>query len=431
MKKVIVIGGGAAGMIAAISAAKDGNEVILIEQNEKLGKKIYITGKGRCNVTNAGDAEDFFAHVVTNPRFMYSSFYGFTNQDMMELLEREGLKLKTERGNRVFPESDKSSDVIRTLEKTMRSLGVVIMLNTKVSTVLIARTSEDGSCDTFTKGDKEADISFCQGVVLSNDSKIMADAVIVATGGLSYPSTGSTGDGYSMAAKAGLKVKPCSPALVPLVTSEPWIGQLQGLSLRNVQVTIFDKKKKIYTEFGEMLFTHFGVSGPCVLSASSYIGKYLEKGSVRLSIDLKPALSVEQLDKRVLQDFDEAKNKQFKNSLDKLLPQKIIPIVIMKSGIDSDKKVNEISKEERQSLVKALKQFDLEITGLREFREAIITHGGVDVKEINPATMEAKKVKGLYFAGEVLDIDAVTGGYNLQIAWSTGYAAGKGVKDEL
>lgn len=418
MKKVIVIGGGAAGMIAAISAAKDGNRVVLLEQNEKLGKKIYITGKGRCNVTNAGDAEDFFAHVVTNPRFMYSSFYGFTNQDMMDLLEGEGLQLKVERGNRVFPESDKSSDVIRTLEKAMRSLGVTIMLNTKVSTILVEK-------------DAESDISYCRGVELTDGSIMEANAVIVATGGLSYPSTGSTGDGYSMAAKAGLKVKPCTPALVPLVTSEPWIGQLQGLSLRNVQVSIFDKNKKVYTEFGEMLFTHFGVSGPCVLSASSYIGKYLENRSVRLSIDLKPALTVEQLDKRVLQDFDEAKNKQFKNSLDKLLPQKIIPVVIMKSGISPDKKVNEISKEERQTLVKVLKQFDLEITGLREFREAIITHGGVDVKEINPATMETKKVKGLHFAGEVLDIDAVTGGYNLQIAWSTGYAAGKGVKDEL
>lgn len=418
MKKVIVIGGGAAGMIAAISAARDGNRVVLLEQNEKLGKKIYITGKGRCNVTNAGDAEDFFAHVVTNPRFMYSSFYGFTNQDMMDLLEGEGLQLKVERGNRVFPESDKSSDVIRTLEKAMRLLGVNIMLNTKVSTILVEK-------------DSESDISYCKGVELTDGSIMEANAVIVATGGLSYPSTGSTGDGYSMAAKAGLKVKPCTPALVPLVTSEPWIGQLQGLSLRNVQVSIFDKNKKVYTEFGEMLFTHFGVSGPCVLSASSYIGKYLENRSVRLSIDLKPALTVEQLDKRVLQDFDEAKNKQFKNSLDKLLPQKIIPVVIMKSGISPDKKVNEISKEERQTLVKVLKQFDLEITGLREFREAIITHGGVDVKEINPATMETKKVKGLHFAGEVLDIDAVTGGYNLQIAWSTGYAAGKGVKDEL
>lgn len=418
MKKVIVIGGGAAGMIAAISATKDGNKVILVEQNEKLGKKIYITGKGRCNVTNAGDAEDFFAHVVTNPRFMYSSFYGFTNQDMMDLLEGEGLQLKVERGNRVFPESDKSSDVIRTLEKAMRALGVTIILNTKVSTIIIEK-------------DTESDISYCKGVELTDGSSIEAHAVIVATGGLSYPSTGSTGDGYSMAAKAGLKVKPCTPALVPLVTSEPWIGQLQGLSLRNVQVSVFDKNKKVYTEFGEMLFTHFGVSGPCVLSASSYIGKYLENRSVRLSIDLKPALTIEQLDKRILQDFDEAKNKQFKNSLDKLLPQKIIPIVIMKSGISPDKKINEISKEERQALVKVLKQFDLEITGLREFREAIITHGGVDVKEINPATMEAKKVKGLHFAGEVLDIDAVTGGYNLQIAWSTGYAAGKGIKDEL
>lgn len=418
MKRVIIIGGGAAGMIAAISAAEDGNEIVLIEQNEKLGKKIYITGKGRCNVTNAGDAEDFFAHIVTNPRFMYSSYYGFTNQDMMNLLESEGLKLKTERGSRVFPESDKSSDVIRTLEKIMYSLGITIKLNTKVTAIIV-------------EIDSESDISCCRGVELSDGSSMKADAVIVATGGLSYPSTGSTGDGYIMAEKAGLKVKSCIPALVPLVTSEPWIGQLQGLSLKNVQVSVFDNNKRVYSEFGEMLFTHFGVSGPCILSASSYIGAYLENRSVRLSIDLKPALTIEQLDKRVLKDFSETKNRQFKNALDKLLPQKIIPIVIMKSGISPDKRVNVISKEERQQLIKAIKHFDMEITGFRGFEEAIITHGGIDVKEINPATMESKKVKGLHFAGEVLDIDAVTGGYNLQIAWSTGYAAGKGIKDEL
>ena len=417
MKKVIVIGGGAAGMMASISAVKEGHDVTLLEQNEKLGKKIYITGKGRCNVTNAGDAEDFFEHLVTNKRFMYSSFYGFTNYDMMEFLEKEGLKLKIERGNRVFPESDKSSDVIKTIEQALKNAGVKIILDTKVRTICIENNKNGFSC--------------CTGVLLENGKKLSADSVIVATGGISYQATGSTGDGYSMAAKAGIKVKPCIPALVPLVTDEIWIKELQGLSLRNVIVSIWDKSKKLYEEFGEMLFTHFGVSGPCVLSASSYIGEMLEKKNLKLSIDLKPALTIEQLDKRILQDFDEVKNKQYKNSLDKLLPQKIIPAVIMKSGINPDKKVNEISREERQALVKSLKQFDLNITGLRGFNEAIITHGGVDVKEINPSTMESKKVKGLYFAGEVLDLDAVTGGYNLQIAWSTGYAAGKGIENEL
>lgn len=428
MKKVIVIGGGAAGMMAAISAAEDGHDVVLLEQNEKLGKKLYITGKGRCNVTNAGDAEDFFGHVVTNKRFMYSSFYGFTNYAIMDFLEGKGLRLKTERGNRVFPESDKSSDVIKTLQRAMSDTGVKVMLNTKVKTICIDRNSDP---EDKASGESGREILRCTGAELENGRKLTADSVIIATGGISYRSTGSNGDGYSMAAKAGIRVKPCIPALVPLVTDEPWIKELQGLSLRNVSVSVWDKSKKLYEEFGEMLFTHFGVSGPCVLSASSFVGELLEKKNLRLSVDLKPALTAEQLDKRILQDFDSIKNRQFRNSLDKLLPQKIIPVVVMKSGINPDKKVNEISREERQALIKTLKQFDLNITGLRGFNEAIITHGGVDVKEINPSTMESKKVKGLYFAGEVLDLDAVTGGYNLQIAWSTGYAAGKGIKDEL
>ena len=418
MKKVIIAGGGAAGMMAAIAAAKDGHEVTLLEKNEKTGKKLYITGKGRCNITNDCDEEDFFKNIVSNPKFLYSSFYGFSNHDMMAFLEENGLCLKTERGNRVFPQSDKSSDVIKTLDKAMSRAGVMVMLNTTVKDLIIEE-------------DETGENRFCLGVVLDDRRKIYGDAVIVATGGLSYRSTGSTGDGYGMALKAGLKVKPCSPALVPLVSDETWIGRLQGLSLRNVNVTIWNGKKKVYEEFGEMLFTHYGVSGPCVLSASSYIGDMLKKASLRLSVDLKPALSEEQLDRRILQDFDETKNKNFKNSLDKLLPQKIIPIVIEKSHINPDKKVNEISREERHMLIDILKHFDLSISGMRDFNEAIITHGGIDVKEINPATMESKKVKNLFFAGEVLDVDAVTGGYNLQIAWSTGYAAGKGVKDGI
>ena len=418
MKKVLVIGGGAAGIMAAISAAADKNEVILFEKNEKLGKKLYITGKGRCNITNAGDEEDFFEHIVSNPRFMYSSFYGFTNKDMMSFLENDGLKLKIERGGRVFPESDKSSDVIRTLENALNSSGVDIKLNTEIESIIIEKDEASG-CDR------------CSGVILSGGKRISSDAVIVATGGLSYPATGSTGDGYNIAAKAGMKLKAASPALVPLVSDDVWIKELQGLSLKNVEINIYNSKKKLYSEFGEMLFTHFGVSGPCILSASSYIGRYLQKEKLLLSIDLKPALSVEQLDKRILKDFDEAKNRQFKNALDKLLPQKLIPIVIAKSGISPDKRVNEISKEERSNLVSAVKDFKVSICGFRDFKEAIITQGGVDVKEINPSTMESKKVKGLFFEGEVLDIDAVTGGYNLQIAWSTGYAAGKGVNDEL
>ena len=416
MKKVIVVGGGAAGMAAAIAAAKNGHQVELYEKNEKLGKKIYITGKGRCNVTNACDVEDLLKGVVSNSRFLYSSFYGFTNQDMMDLLEEAGCPLKTERGGRVFPVSDKSSDVIKALSGLLRDLDVEVHLNQAAQELIVEE--ENGQ-------------KICRGIRLSGrfGKEIGADAVIVATGGLSYPTTGSTGDGYEWARQAGHQVANLSPALVPFETEGTTAQSLQGLALKNIEAIIKNGKKELYREFGQMLFTHFGVSGPVLLSASSYCAKAIQKGPLTLLIDLKPALSAEQLDDRILRDFEEAKNKQFKNSLNHLLPAKMIPVVIEKSGIHPDKQVNEITRQERQRLVETIKGFSLILTGLRGYKEAIITQGGIAVKEINPSTMESKLVNGLYFAGEVLDLDAVTGGYNLQIAWSTGWAAGMGISD--
>ena len=410
MSRVAVIGGGAAGMLAAIAAAEHGHQVQLFEKNEKLGKKIYITGKGRCNVTNACDTEELFAAVVHNPKFLYSSFYSFTNQDMMELVERNGCPLKTERGGRVFPVSDKSSDVIRALTVCLKNAGVQVRLYEEVDSV----ETRDGRVS---------------GIRLKKTREIVsADAVIVATGGLSYPSTGSTGDGYRFAEKTGHTVTDLSPALVPFETAEPVGRDLQGLALKNIQAKILKGKKVLYEEFGEMLFTHFGVSGPVLLSASSYGAAQLKKGPLTLSLDLKPALSEEQLDARILRDFEEQKNNQYKNSLSRLLPAKMIPVIVERSGIDPDKKINEITKEERRRIVQAVKDFRLTLTGLRGYKEAIITQGGISVREINPSTMESKLVKGLYFAGEVLDLDAVTGGYNLQIAWSTGHLAGSSVE---
>ncbi len=410
MSRVAVIGGGAAGMLAAIAAAEHGHQVQLFEKNEKLGKKIYITGKGRCNVTNACDTEELFAAVVHNPKFLYSSFYSFTNQDMMELVERNGCPLKTERGGRVFPVSDKSSDVIRALTVCLKNAGVQVRLYEEVDSV----ETRDGRVF---------------GIRLKKTREIVsADALIVATGGLSYPSTGSTGDGYRFAEKTGHTVTDLSPALVPFETAEPVGRDLQGLALKNIQAKILKGKKVLYEEFGEMLFTHFGVSGPVLLSASSYGAAQLKKGPLTLSLDLKPALSEEQLDARILRDFEEQKNKQYKNSLSRLLPAKMIPVIVERSGIDPDKKINEITKDERRRIVQAVKDFRLTLTGLRGYKEAIITQGGISVREINPSTMESKLVKGLYFAGEVLDLDAVTGGYNLQIAWSTGHLAGSSVE---
>lgn len=392
-------------MMAAISAAESGKSVELFEKNEKLGKKLFITGKGRCNITNAADLEDFFPAVTSNPKFLYSAFYSFTNEQVIALFERLGVKTKVERGGRVFPVSDHSSDVIQALRGEMDRLGVNVHLRAEVKNLII---------------DERA----AKGVTLSDGRKVYGDAVIVATGGISYPSTGSTGDGYRFAGKCGHKVTELSPSLVPMEVKEWYAGELMGLSLRNIEIRITDGKKKLYQEFGEMLFTHYGVTGPVILSASSIVGNRLKDKELTLHIDLKPALTEEQLDKRVLREFEANHNRQFKNAVDSLFPAKLRPVMVELSGIPEEKKVHEITKEERLKFVRLIKDFTMTLTGLRGYNEAIITKGGVSVKEIDPGTMESKLVKGLYFAGEVLDLDAVTGGYNLQIAWSTGYLAG-------
>lgn len=413
-------------MMAAAAAGMSGHDVALYEKNEKLGKKVYITGKGRCNVTNACDMEELFNGIVTNRKFLFSSFYGFTNVDMMDFLERHGCRLKTERGNRVFPVSDKSSDVIAAMTRALKAAGVKVHLHAEVEGLLI----EDGRCVGVRLKGQESRVGRDgrEGRNTAVAGEVFADHVIVATGGLSYPATGSTGDGYGWAEKSGHKVTELRPALVPFNVREEEAKALQGLSLKNIQITIRKEKKVLYEEFGEMLFTHFGVSGPVILSASSFVGKELRRNPLSLSIDLKPALTAEQLDERILRDFAAEQNRQFKNSLSKLLPAKLIPVILTRSGINPDKPVNQITREERQRLVSLLKDFTLTLTGLRDFKEAIITQGGVSVKEINPSTMESKRVKGLSFAGEVLDLDGVTGGYNLQIAWSTGWNAGVGVE---
>ncbi|HJI31395.1 MAG TPA: NAD(P)/FAD-dependent oxidoreductase [Lachnospiraceae bacterium] len=404
MAKTIVIGGGAAGMMAAYAAAMCGNEVSLYEKNEKLGKKVYITGKGRCNVTNACETQDLLGNIVTNPKFMYSPIYTFDNNMVQSFMEEWGCPLKVERGNRVFPQSDKSYDVINALIRAMRENKVDINLDSHVSDILTENGHVTG--------------------VRVNGCDVECDNVILATGGYSYPSTGSTGEGHTMASKLGHHITKCMPALVPFTTAEEWVKELQGLSLRNCGVTIYDGDHKIYEDFGELLFTHFGVSGPTVLSASSYAVDIIRKRPLRLVIDLKPALDEKQLDARILRDFEANINRKFMNSLDKLFPKSLIPVIIERSGIDAQCRVNEITRDKRQGLVKLIKNFDLTLTGLRGFNEAIITHGGVDVKEIDSSTMESKLIKGLYFAGEMIDVDAVTGGFNLQVAWSTGYLAG-------
>ena len=396
-------------MMAAYAAAESGHAVTLLEQNEKLGKKLFITGKGRCNLTNASDMEQLFANVVSNRKFLYSAFYSYDNEQVISFFESHGMPTKTERGNRVFPVSDHSSDVIAALSAALREQHVEVFLHTKVKRLLLE------------KRDEEKRVT---GVELADHTKMHADAVTVATGGISYPSTGATGDGYRMAEESGHKMVSPTPALVPMEMKEPWVRDLQGLSLRNVRMSVTRGKKKLYEDFGEMLFTHFGVSGPLVLSASGCIPAKAFDQELSMTIDLKPALDVEQLDHRILREFDEMKNKQFKNSLGHLLPAKMIPVMIALSGIDPDTKVNEISREQRQNLLHLFKNMPLTITGLRDFKEAIITKGGVSVKDINPSTMESKLVQGLYFCGEVLDLDALTGGYNLQIAWSTGHLAG-------
>lgn len=412
MSKVLVIGAGAAGMIAAYSAALCGHQVVILEKNEKPGKKLFITGKGRCNITNASDADTMFASFIRNKKFMYSSFYTFDNQAVMDFFETNGLPIKVERGNRVFPVSDHSSDVIKTLQKVLKKYNVEVQYLTTVTELMI----EDG----IVKGVK---------AVQNKKNKVyQADSVICTCGGCSYPVTGSNGDGYKLAKQAGHKVTELKPSLVPLVTKEDYIKELQGLSLKNVTASLYAGNKKVYEEFGEMLFTHFGVSGPLILSASSVANDYLGKQELRLEIDFKPALSREQLDQRLQRDFSENINKAFKNAISGLLPSKLIPVVIGLSKIEEDRKVHSITKEERLNLVELLKAFPCTVVGYRGYEEAIITRGGINVKEINPSTMESKLVKNLYFAGEVLDVDALTGGFNLQIAWSTGYVAGISVE---
>ena len=398
-------------MFAAAVAAQKGCEVFLFEKNEKLGKKLYITGKGRCNVTNDCGPEELLSAVVRNRKFLYSAFYTFGSRDMMDFLEKAGVPLKTERGNRVFPVSDHSSDIIRALERRIREYGVHIRLKSTVKRLY-------------------TDNGRVSGLYLQDGSLHRGDAVIVATGGLSYPSTGSDGDGYRFAGECGLQVTELAPSLVPLRTKEEYIPRMQGLSLKNVTLTVKNGKKILYQDFGEMMFTHSGITGPLVLSASAHIGDALKKqGELPAFIDLKPALTEEQLDARILREFETGKNKQFKNVISVLFPASLTPVMVEIGGIPPEKPVHEISREERHHFGSLIKNFPVTVTGLGEFKEAVITRGGVAVKEISPSTMESKKMPGLYFAGEVLDLDAVTGGYNLQIAWSTAYLAALAVSE--
>ena len=405
VKKVAVIGAGPAGIIAASTAALRGLDVTLLEKNKKIGKKLFITGKGRCNITNAAPIEEFFDNIVTNKHFLYSSLYSFTNEDMIALLNKYGLETKVERGNRVFPKSDKSSDVNRALEKMIKDSGLHLKLNSNVKSIFL-----------------KDDVFY----INLDDESMSFDALIIATGGKSYPLTGSTGDGYEFAKKLGHTIKAIKPALVPIVVEEEWVKDLQGLSLKNVTLNSYRNNELIHSEFGEMIFTHYGISGPIVLTTSNYINKYNE-GKISFKIDFKPALDYETLDKRILRDFDLYINKHIKNSLDDLLPQRIIPWIINLSEIDQDKSVNQISKEERYRLVSLIKNFPLTFKTFRPIEEAIVSSGGISIKEINPSTMESKIVPNLYFAGEVIDVDALTGGFNLQIAYSTGYLAGMNV----
>ena len=436
MSRVLVVGGGAAGMMAALAAAGKGHRVTLFEKNEKLGKKIYITGKGRCNDTNACEPQELFDNVVSNSKFLYSAFYGFDNNAVQQFFETHGCPLKTERGNRVFPISDHSSDVIRALSGALEKAGVEIRLHTPVKKLLTEKAGEEGSLR-------------IKGVKLLSGEEAKGDAVVLACGGLSYQATGSTGDGYRMAQETGHTLVSCKPSLVPFHIKEEWCRQLQGLALKNVNASLYIEGKEIYEGFGEMLFTHFGVSGPLILSASSYYQTAAEKlrrkkekqagktgktaenmgreAPALLKLDLKPALSAEQLDKRILRDFEDNKNKQFKNAVDGLFPARLVPVMIQLSGINPEKKVHEITREERKFFIECIKGLTLTVTGTRGFEEAIITRGGIKVKEVNPSTMESKLVSGLYLAGEMLDLDALTGGFNLQIAWSTGHLAGASI----
>ena len=418
MANVIVIGGGPAGMMAAITAAEYGNNVTIIEKNSDFGKKLLITGKGRCNITSSLYMSEFIKNTPGNGQFLYSVFQNYTNTDIIDFLKNQGLEVKEERGNRIFPVTDKSIDVLNCFKSKINELKIKKLFNTRVQKILVQNCEVLG--------------------VRTEKEIIQTDKIILATGGKSYPLTGSTGDGYLIAKNIGHKVTEIRPSLVPLVIYEKnECKEMQGLSLRNVGIKIIDesKNKLIYEDFGEMIFTHFGISGPTILSGSAHLVRYKEidnlmkEQKIKLQIDLKPALTEEQLDERILRDFKEFKNKQFKHALDKLLPQKMIPIVIEKTKINEEKRVNEITKEERKNLVKVLKKFELTIKDFRPVEEAIITSGGINIKEINPKTMESKLVKGLYFAGEIIDVDSYTGGFNLQIAYSTGYTAGMHVGD--
>ena len=461
--QVIIIGGGPAGMLAAISSARNGNKVTILEKMDMLGKKILVTGKGRCNITSSLPIDDFIKNIPGNGMFMYSSFSNFDNQDILNILKNEGVETKIERGNRIFPVSDKADDVRKALIRVVKKLGVNIILNAKVKEILM-KEEEDfilkekeqkdislkKECDEVKNKKMDGDnntknniidkigkkVYGVRAIINGKEETILADKVILATGGKSYPGTGSTGDGYELAQNVGHSITKIRPSLVPLTVKDnislKLCQKMQGLSLRNVSIKFIDtnKNKVIYEDFGEMLFTHFGVSGPVILSASAHLLRYkkidelLKAGKIILSIDLKPALSKEKLDERVLRDFKEEKNKEFKNSLDKLLPKKMIDVVIQLSEINPEKRVNEITKSERENLVKVLKGLKIEISGFRPIEEAIITSGGINIKEINPKTMESKLVHGLFFAGEIIDVDAYTGGFNLQIAYSTGYTAG-------
>ena len=411
--KVVVIGGGPAGMMAAITASQNGNQVTIVEKMQSLGRKLLITGKGRCNITSSLDIDDFIKNTPGNGMFLYSCYKQFTNQDIISFLKEQGLEVKEERGNRIFPVTNKSLDVLKCFTNKIKELNIEIKYNTSVKKIIVEENKVTG--------------------VKTNKEVLKADKVILTTGGKSYPLTGSTGDGYELAKELGHTVTKIKPSLVPLeIHDKNMCKQLQGLSLRNINIQIEDieKNKNIYDDFGEMLFTHFGVSGPTILSSSAHLVRYKDieekmiKRKIILTIDFKPALTEEKLDNRILRDFEAQKNKQFKNSLDALLPQKLIPIIIGKSGISPNKKVNEVTKEERKKLVQMLKKFEIEIQKFRPIEEAIITSGGINIKEINPKTMESKIIKGLYFAGEIIDVDSYTGGFNLQIAYSTGYVAG-------
>jgi predicted Rossmann fold flavoprotein len=415
--KTIVIGGGPAGMIAAVTTAEQGNSVTILEKMEDLGKKLLITGKGRCNITNSAEMEDFMKNIPENAKFLYSSFNQYTNQDIINFLNKQGVATKVERGGRVFPVSDRAEDVLNAFKRKLKELNVEIKTNFEVTQILTEGSTAIG----------------IEGKYKGKTERMLANKVILTTGGKSYPVTGSTGDGYKITEKLGHTITPLKPSLVPLICEEDSkkiCQDMQGLSLRNVAIKVKHENKIIYEDFGEMLFTHYGLSGPIILSASAILIRYknieklLKSNKIKIFIDLKPALDEEKLDNRILRDFEELRNKQFKNSLEKLLPRKMINTIIEIIGINPEKRINEITKEERKKLVKILKNFELNINGFRKIEEAIITKGGINVKEINPRTMESKIIKGLYFAGEIIDLDAFTGGFNLQIAWSTGYVAG-------